>query len=88
VTTTKQRLDDAINLKNTYFSNRKYPATNTLYSVISADFKCGANLLAPLLLEMVDALECHQSFHRLGGIDDCKPCLAKRKFERFLNENR
>lgn len=24
----------------------------------------------------VEALKCNQTFHRLGGIDDCEPCKA------------
>lgn len=27
----------------------------------------------------VSALKCNETFHRLGGIDDCEPCQALEK---------
>jgi len=27
----------------------------------------------------VEALKCNETFHRLGGIDDCEPCQALEK---------
>lgn len=32
----------------------------------------------------LDALKCNETFHRLGGIDDCDPCLAKLKIGRMV----
>lgn len=32
----------------------------------------------------VDALKCNETFHSLGGIDDCDPCLAKRKIAALI----
>ena len=43
--------------------------------------------LAPLhavLLEAVEALKCNETFHRLGGIDDCEPCKALAKIDKAL----
>lgn len=50
----------------------------------SLSFKHGANLLAPLLLQMKSALKCNETFHRLGGIDDCDQCLALKAYEIFM----
>lgn len=87
MTTTKQRLNEKIKL----YADKIFPCEQPCDSYGVCD-NCsynkrilgGANLLAPILLEMVEALECNETFHRLGGIDDCKPCLAKGKFEEFL----
>ena len=49
--------------------------------------QCHANRLAPLhavLLEAVEALKCNETFHRLGGIDDCEPCKALAKIDKAL----
>jgi len=30
------------------------------------------------------AMECNESFHRLGGIDDCEPCKARKSMREIL----
>ncbi len=39
-------------------------------------YKQGANEMKELLLIAIEALKCNETFHRLGGIDDCDPCKA------------
>lgn len=36
-----------------------------------------------LIEEMREALECNESFHRLGGIDDCEPCKALAAYKKW-----
>jgi hypothetical protein len=59
-----------------YFENASFDAV----------YKNGANLLAPLLVEVYNSLECNMTFHRLGGLDDCEPCKLKLKLEQFTEE--
>lgn len=40
--------------------------------------------LVKALRVLDNALKCNETFHSLGGIDDCEPCLAKREAERIL----
>lgn len=45
--------------------------------------------LIPLIKELADAIEsipCNETFHRLGGIDDCDPCLMRFRLKQQLEE--
>ncbi len=37
-------------------------------------------------IEWYDRIPCNESFHRLGGIDDCDPCKYKLEAKAILNE--
>lgn len=41
----------------------------------------------PRLVQMLEvamgALKCNETFHRLGGIDDCEPCKAQAQINRI-----
>lgn len=37
-------------------------------------------------IEWYDRIPCNESFHRLGGIDDCDPCKYKLEAKTILNE--
>lgn len=63
------------------------------HEVMNAEFVGGLNYhadrLAPLhaaLIEAVEALKCNETFHRLGGLDDCEPCKALAKIDEALKE--
>lgn len=43
-----------------------------------------AKLIAAVRV-LSEALKCNETFHRLGGIDDCEPCKALAEAKRILN---
>lgn len=46
--------------------------------------------LRPLLDALIEflphALECNETFHRLGGLDDCEPCKMRLRLEKLVSE--
>ena len=66
-----------------------HPNDRIRFADMSYGIQCHADRLAPLhasLLKCVEALECNETFHRLGGIDDCEPCKAKAQLRKALEE--
>lgn len=56
--------------------------------LFNADFIAASRTDIPKLVKALrvldNALKCNETFHSLGGIDDCEPCLAKLKAGRIL----
>jgi hypothetical protein len=40
--------------------------------------------LIEALRRAVGALKCNETFHRLGGIDDCEPCFALAEVDKIM----
>lgn len=56
----------------------------------NAEFISASRTSEPLFREIaavaVEALKCNETFHRLGGIDDCEPCKALSKIQSLIDE--
>jgi len=78
---------------HSYWKNKKYSAirdaANRLPRAAWEYQENEIQRLAPLraaLIEAVEALKCNETFHRLGGIDDCEPCKALAKIDKALDQ--
>ena len=68
-----------------FYHHPKYVDPN---AVMVSNSRTDVEKLTRVVRELVGALKCNETFHRLGGIDDCKPCLALRRVEEIANENK
>jgi hypothetical protein len=79
MTTTKQRLDEKINVvAKSYQSNDDIEKLGP-----ASSYRYGSNLLAPLLLEMVESLKYYQGYEHHSAVADD----AINKFEDFIDAN-
>lgn len=65
--------DEFAGMKNDYVDGRQFENAR-LASLHAA------------LIEAVEALKCNETFHHLGGLDDCEPCKALAKIDEALKE--
>lgn len=91
--TRKTQLEKAMAFDGTILPYKHFPmlviGEGEQFALVNEYTKHGMKLasLATLhaaLLEAVEALKCNETFHSLGGIDDCEPCKALAKIDKAL----